>query len=662
MAYNVDQTFQSASIVGKLVPPEEGIVVPQDSLSLELDDKELVKRINKKVKDIRNHYKKSSLYERRKKNETYRFGRQIQEQEEMGDLKDYESRNVDNVLYEIESTIKPLAMSQLPDLIVTPGNQSTQSRNTASLLSKVVDTQIKERENRKVLGLALMHRSVYFVGIIKAIWDPEAEGGMGDGKFVVIHPDLVDIDYTNPDPNKVTFFSQIVPMTVESALMRFPKAKNDLITELKKRGLMGKARTEPNGDDLATEIKTRENWFIDYKKVGEKYEKVWCLVWKFEDVILGKMKNPNFDYEGHETLFSYEVPGVESSRRALSVAEMQQSMLSGQYPPNVTKKTVYNNYFSEPEMPFYLVTYDQWGKNPIDETTELEQNIRNQETLDKRVKNINETLQQRGHTVWSKETGMTPADIEKMDLNNPKQDYMVNGNPNQQFAYIQPPRPTPDEYKDADMIRNRMYAISGSTAVRGTLQTDVATSNQIAREANYTRADDLVDETINPAAEWMARWQLQFIKLRYTKEHFRWLAGAKGEFEYYKLHQNMIEDGMVVKIKASGTDKLKAQNNALNLAKMGTIDPLSLFRDMGYDDAETRTVMLMSFKSNPAAYLESFLKDDENVTPDLLAKVQAMAPQPPAPEGGAAPQNPTPTNTAAAPVAPPPQPQPLPQM
>ena len=115
-------------------------------------------------------------------------------------------------------------------------------------------------------------------------------------------------------------------------------------------------------------------------------------------------------------------------------------------------------------------------------------------------------------------------------------------------------------------------------------------------------------------------------------------------------------------IKASGTDKLKAQNNALEMAKMQLTEPLSFFQDMGLDDAEGRTIKLLLFKSNPQAYAKNFLQDKLTETPDLLQAISSMV-QPPAPAAPASPpmppgapasgpQLPTPTMTPAAPASP----------
>lgn len=660
---------------------DEGLATkPLDPLALDIEDKELVDILDKRIEASRNFYEGSEyhLYERREENEMYLFGRQIRALEEERELKDYESRYNDNALYEIEATIKPLAMSRLPDLLVTPGNDSEQSVLMAQEVSKCVDTEIKEQNNRSVLGLAFKHLPVYFTGVIKVRWDPEID----DYLFEVIHPELIDVDNTCPDNNAdhMEFVSQIIPLSVEEVVMRFPRKKDDFFIELKKDGL--KVNTEGGKQSwivMATKVKIREVWFTWYKKKNDtEWERIEGVLWKYKECILKKMKNPNFDYEGEQRYFAYDDMENESTKRPLGPGELGQIFMTGSLPDNVLEEQVYHNYFKYPRKPFYFMSYDKWGKQPYDETSRIEQNLQNQKTLDKRGKQIEETLDQRGHNVFSKESGLTAQDVEELDMNDPDQDLVVAGDVNATHKYIEPPRPAAQEFTEKENILNRMYSLSGSNAVRGNIKSgEAATTNQIARESDFTRADDLVEDTINAAASWMAEWALQMIKLRYTKDHFRYVLGAAGEMVWEKLNRNMIDDGMIVKIKASGTDKLRAQNNAMDMAKMEMIDPYTFFVDMNLSDPEGRTEKLILAKTDPIAYLQKVVKgiNTSQALAEALARQQLPSPAvaPPAPPQmnpvmgqqnamnqpvpGAAPQgmpqNPTPTNTAAAPVAPP---------
>ena len=662
---------------------QEDIGIVTDPLALTgINNDELIDIVDKWIEDTRSFYKEEyDLYNVRKRNEIYRFGRQIEALIKDKKLKDYEARTLDNVIYEIERSEKPLALSSLPDLIVSPGNNTDQSKALAEMITQVVNSDLQKEENRKVLGMAWQHRPVYRVGVIKCIWNPQAFGGLGDYEFIYVHPDAVEVDphATEADADKMEYIPHKVSLTVKQVIMRFPKAKDEFIKELQKQGVMSKNDADPNWKAMATPIDIREVWFTDYEKAEKedgttKWKRVEGVLWKYRKCMLGKMKNPYFDYEGEEQTFTYDDPQLESSKRKISLDEMKQSLLTGQFPQNVTTQTVYHNFFDSPKKPFFFMVYDQWGKQPLDETTHIEQNIYNQDSLDYMNKQIQETLKKKGHHIWSKLSGLTASMIKQMDHNNPNEDYIVNGDPNAEHAFVPPERPQPQEFEDLDRLHDRMYGVASATSIRGEVQNEAVTNNQIGREANYTVMDDMVEETINKAAQWMAGWAMHMIKTRYTQEHFRKILGQKGEWVFMQVHQDFVEDGQAVMIKASGTDKLRKQNNAMNLAKMDKIDPLSLFEDMDLDDPEGRAAKLITFHADMPLYLSSFVETAATSTPELAKKLMALtqqgqnqpAPgvgrQAPNPNGPAAPATNNTQAVAANPQQSPPQVASQPQM
>ncbi len=598
-----DERLKTEIPISYPIKSEEGIIEPEDPLKLDIPDDELVKVIDKRIEDSKKFFEdKYNLKARRQKNEVYLFGRQIGEKESKNELKSYENRYLDNALYEIETSINPLAFSKLPDLIVTPGNETPESAESAKNISTIVDSDIKKRENRRALEIAFKHLPVYFTGIIKARWDPN-KGDYGDYVYDNPHPDNIVVDYTCTTNNAddMNFIAEALPTTVQDVILKFPDKKEEFLKIMRGEGLM--VGMEPTWKELATPIKIWEVWFkwhekqTDEKNEGEIIDGV---IWKYKRLILKKMKDPNYDWEGQQkvmdTITGTEVPeGI-----------MYQSMMMGGMPPGVQTETIYNNYFDAPRKPYCCIGDDQWGKIPYDETSRIEQNIYNQQNLDKRGKQINETLDDRGKHVFSKEGGLTPDDIEQMDMNDPNQDILVEGNVGDVHYYIQPARPTPQEFNDLNATRQKMFTLAGATNLNGLMQSDVATTNQIAREADYSRVDDLTEETVNYAAEWMAGWALQFIKLRYTQEHMRKILGSKGEVTFLRLKQDMIEDGMEVVIKASSTDKLKAQKNAMDMANAKLIDPLTFYQDMGLSDPEGRTAKLMMFNTDPMGYIAKY--------------------------------------------------------
>ena len=659
----IQTPFNLTSEIGLQNPiqADDGIVEEHDPLALEIEDKELVKVLSKRIETSKKFF--NDVYEldsRREKNEIYLFGRQIAKNEKLNKYRPYEAKYLDNAIYEIEASIKPVAVGKLPDMIVIPGNDDPGSQSTADNLSLIIDDDLKKKENRRVLSLAFKHVPVYFVGIIKVRWNPE-KGEYGDYEFDVRNPQniVVDEQCATNNADDMKFIAEAMKLTVQEVIMRFPNKEEEFRKELVKDGVI----SGKDGDEwknMATTIKIWEVWFTWYdKKSDQKYERIEGVLWKYGDLILKKMKNPNFDYEGEEKYFTYDIPGDKQTRKEVTTEAMANLALQGVLPPNMQKDVVFRNYFDMPHKPYFFMAYDQWGKIVYDETSRIEQNIRNQENLDMIGKRVIEKLKNNGKHVISKESGMTGKDMERTDFNNPDQDLLVDGDTRRVHTFIDPLMPTQQEFAELKLSRERMFSLAGATNLNGIMQSDVATTNQIARETNFTRVDDLTEETINNASEWMCQWAMQMIKLRYTEEHMRKILGAKGTITFVRLKSDMIEDGMEIKIKSSATDKVKNQNNAMLMAKMGMIDPLQFCKDMGLSNPEGRAEQMMMFKMDPEGYFVKYImkKSPEKlagamVNQQTLPQVQNQPqPQEPTPAGG--PQLPSPQNTAQAPIQPP---------
>jgi hypothetical protein len=170
----------------------------------------------------------------------------------------------------------------------------------------------------------------------------------------------------------------------------------------------------------------------------------------------------------------------------------------------------------------------------------------------------------------------------------------------------------------------------------------VATTNQILREADYGGIDDMVNEMINPAAQKMAEWAMQFIRLFYTVEHTRTLLGKDGQSLMMRITRDTVDDGMEVIVSASGVDKLQAKKEAFEMARMKLIDPITFYEDVDVSDPVGRANKLMTFMLAPELYKLTFV--DKMSTADMAAKLQTM----PVP-GTPAPAQPVPATPQAIP-------------
>ena len=571
---------------------DEEVIEERDPLKLELEDEDLVEVIDQKVKLAKRFYKEKKIPERQGINENFLFGRQIDEKK----LKTYGVPFVDNVIYESEGSIKPIALSTLPDLTVKPGNDTSQSKDNAERLSKILNTDIRKRENRIVLGTAFKHHPVYFIGAIKYRWDPE-KGRDGDYVFEVIHPQNLILDHTarSNNPNEMDYIIQKVPMSVKEAIMRFPDKETELLGALSFEKMKGTREQK-----LATEIKIQEVWFTWYKKQGDKWERIEAVAWKFRKVILKKMRNPNWDWEGERHLFSYDEEISEEGLRG--------AMMAGEEIPGLRTETVFRNYFENPEKPFILMGYDQFGKMPYDETSRIEQSISPQKQLNKQGRQIVEmTDKAGGKEVFSEESGLKAEDIQELDMNDPDQDILVEGSVREVHDHIDGVLPTAPLFTNQNYQKDRIYSIMHvHSTTRGEKETDVATLGQILREADYGAIDDLKTETIDAAALGMARGAVQLIKLRYTEDHMRALLGREGKVTFESINQDLVEDGMELIVSASSVDKMLRKRQAAVMAQSKFIDPLTFYEDLEVPNPKERLKRLMMFNSNPDQYTAEY--------------------------------------------------------
>jgi hypothetical protein len=583
----------------------------------------------KLIKDSKDFFKKKRLYERREKNEEYLLGKQIERLEKKNYFRDNEARYLDNLVWESEATLKPIALSRIPDLIIKNAKNTPESIQLGEDLTDVINNRLRKRENRRVLGLAYKHRPVYFIGCIKYFWDKE-KGRHGDYRFETVHPNNIDLDHTatSNDPDEMNWVAHHYDMTAKEILMTFPDKEQDF---LKKAGW-----TENEIKDekkLLTPIRVSEIWFTWFEKSEEEeseWEKIEGVAWAWVDknLVFKKMKNPNWDWSGQQVTVKYDEE-TEDFRKP-NEFELRDQLITGQPMEGLQMRNVYNNYFDYPKKPFIFIGYDQFGMQPMDETSRIEQVLYLQDNVNKRGKQITDIADHaRGKNIFSTESGLDAGDIEEIDMLDPSQDILVDGDIRSVWNLIPGIQPTPALFEDQEMNRERVFAKMGAHATtRGEREAqETATGRQILREGDFSKQDDEVEDTINYAAEKMAEAALQMIKLRYTEDHLVRLLGSKGQVAFMAINRDNVEDGMEVEVASSAVDKIRRKNEAFELAGMEMIDPLSFFEDIEMPDPKDRTEKLMTFTLTPDLYYQKYVQER-----NVQQMGEALNGQPQAPE------------------------------
>lgn len=605
-----------------------------DPFHLDLDEKEVVRVFKDNVRSSTSFYQDKGLYDKQKKNLQYYYGKQP-----LFKASNKSRPYKENIIYEGLLRQKPIALSRLPDLTVKPGNDTPEAKKCAEKLSGVFNSDIKQRENRKALGLMTKQEPLYYYAVRKAIWNPE-KGKYGDYEFPVVHPDNIVWDHNCPDndPNKMRFVAEKAKLMLKEVIMKFPDKEAEIKEEF---GFL-----EDDRDDetkMASMVNIWEVWFHWYKMKGTESERIDGVMWIYKDCCLKKMKNPYFDYQGRKKLFSK----VMEEKNAYTMDEIfdmiDESKGQAQEP-----ETVYNNYFQDPEKPYFFMVYENMGEHPVGDTSRVEQVWEFQDSINMNGSVIaDQNIRARGKEIFDT-NAITQTTLDSVDFYDIDQtlgiDVPAGSSINNAHAHIDMKPATQQQYRSLDTDRAKGFEMLGvGPSTRGLADADATLGQQqMSREGDYGLIDDIVEDTINAQAEWQSRWAMQFIKLFYTKPHMRHILGKDGDVLHTKLSQDMVDDGMEVVVSASGVDKQKRVRMAQENMKLGIGDPLSYYEDTEQSNPKERALRAMMAQGSPQMYIQQYLVDKE-LTPD----------NPPMP---GMPPDPTQAAMAASPGAQPPVP------
>jgi len=623
-------------------------------LTLDVDDKLLVEFIDAYEQKAKGYFESDDikLTQRRKRNRKYYFGKQLEDRD---DIKLYggQKKVLDNVIKEGEDNLRPLVLSRLPDIVITAGTKNDKNKQkTADAITKSAEAVLTPRKLKKILTRAFRDHPLDYTAVVKYRWEPN-QGSRGDVVFenILAKNVIVDSTATENDQEKMKIIIHYVEKSLKEWIMLFPKKEEILKKYAEKKGHYDSDKEEKS---LAYNIKLAEVWFDWSEKAEEfdpenpEYKFLSGLLWKLGSDILDKRKNPNWDWEGEEKLFYNNQPVPDEM--------IPQIAMLGNNLPGLETKKVFRNFFGKPRKPFIFAGFEQYGEMAYDATSRIEENLPMQDNYDYRLIQITRMIDgSQGKHVFSTLSGLKKETVREMDLDDPNEDIVVDGDLRQVHTYLQKEQPSREMY--GDLVRNRdriMEKLHLSGAVRGEIESDTATTNQIARESSFSSADELADATVVDITIQMVEATVHMMKLRYTEEHFEALLGKIGEESLDRLAYDMIEDGMEVQVTASGTDKLKRERQAKEEAALGFIDPLSFFKDTGRIDAEDRAEKLFLFQTQPELYYKKYVQKEE--IPDIAEEIrmrneQAMTQQP---QGGMAQptQKPSPGNTQDMPVTP----------
>jgi len=565
----------------------EGVLAEQgDTLGLELTDQQVASIIGHRVEDAVAWWnEKLNLDEVRKRGEKYYLNESYQE----SDLYDYQVPYKNNRIITAVETLVPMITSQPAEPIVTEAQDTDESRELAQDLGNVLLAMYEDQYMKQKLSMAARHLMVgKRIAVIKYRFDPTKgklrEDGSRRGEIVteVVRPEKVVFEQQSTDPDNVGLIAEYLTSTIEELCVRFPDKKDEIYQKFDiKRGVRSQT---------SRIIGHMEVWFTYYDSQNKRKE---AVAWKIDQLILGKAKNPNWNYG--------EMQQIEQGIRSL-------------------------NFFSEPHKPYIVVNHLNLGKYIIDDTSFMDQSIPLQDTLNKRGRQIVENADQASSGRVLNEDMISQDDAAKL-IGDPSEIIMVKGDVRAAAARLPinqlPNYVTEDKYDARAEIDNLFGAnapIRGENSGIKTLGQEV-----ISQRANLGRLQTIAD-SIEDAMDRLYKAWIQMMMVYWDEPEIVRFQDSAGKTQFIEWSRDKIEDGIQVRVKAGSVmpkDKQTIKNETMQLA--GILDPLTLAEGLDKENPKEVARRILYYRFEYPKYLallgEEGTEHDSKAMDDIMALI-----------------------------------------
>jgi len=331
---------------GDLEEQQEGIIgEPMSTLALDMPDDELLSLKKSWELKWEKSEARKDIERKQIENEKYWLGDHFTPAQKASKIRDL----VDNLIFESLETALPIYTKQIAEPTVATSKEEAAQEFARKVSDRIVDvadvTRLRLKMKKTVRNWAL-----YFLGVVKFGWSIEKN----EMVFQAIRPQQLVLD-----PDAITdeceyeggYIGHYRTDTALDLLARFPDKSEAIIEEVGK-------------DKLGTKVRYIEWWTSEY------------LFWTLKENVLGKAKNPHWNYNEEE-----DVPQVD---------EVGNPVLDEAGVSVTTKKLVAEgkNHFSSPKIPFGFLSVFNLGKTPYDDTSPIEQVLPLQDKINKRARQI----------------------------------------------------------------------------------------------------------------------------------------------------------------------------------------------------------------------------------------------------------------------------------
>lgn len=556
-----------------------------EELELDMSDDELI-QLKKKWEKSWEGYEKE-IIQLQTENEIYWMGKQHPGFQ----YKPTERPQNDNLIFESLETYLPLATKNNPEPVVD-GDGTEQGTEIATTVQKYLISLADTLRLKMHIKQVARNWALYLLGVAKVGWSYVEN----------------EITLTTPRPQKLildpdgtinasgeydgSYIGEIRKDTARVLLTRFGKTNesNDQgtqavgVEEAKRDNLdeAGQHIWDECQGKLGTEIQYQEWWTPDK------------VFWTLKQNVLGKFKNPHFNYEGK--------PQVMTDPTGQQTQMMAQPQ----------------NHFKVPKMPYIFLSVFNLGKHPHDDTSLITQNLANQDVINKRQRQIDKNVDwmNGGWAVSGERSGLTRDEAANAIEAARKGGglWIPQGDVNGAVVPLNRPGLPADVFNHLQDIRTEVrnsFGTRGSTPA-GTQSEQTVRGKLIVKGQDGDRIGGGVSEYLEVFSKQVYDWFVQLVYVYYDEEHKATIVGEAGAREQIALSGQSINSKLTVNVKTGSMipkDSLTKANQAVDLFGAQALDPLTLYERLEFPNPREAATRLLLYHANLQGYIQKYFPE-----------------------------------------------------
>lgn len=564
----------------------------------------------------------SSLYDKNKN--AYK-----NEPEWLKTLAKKKSKVRDNRIFVNTEAVINSVIANPPKPNVVPGRDTPESRELATLQQKYFSQKYTDRNVKEAIRKGL--RNLYFARllVLKPFWNST----INDFDVRSLDPRNVRFSSTASKEEDSAFAIEEVPDTLHGMVSRFPSKKKEILAAA--------------GFEVGDEKNLDTNILLDEKQY--KYKEAWIgnyLICKFDDVIMCKVKNPYWDWDGR--LMTAEQSMILSSKDSSTIdvknvlsqiksnptfsstinkAEKPEDSSEGESEadgdkgefeldqdqaepgldvpdPEFSKDAYFYNHFNFPRKPYIFATIFADSDSPIGSTDFITQAIPLQTDIDETKRNITENARIVNGMIKVDSSVMTQEEATKLNFKDAGGIVYGKGVANGVQRETGAPLPSFVQMNLEDSRKEIDDIMASSSAFRGVREGQETRAGRLALiDQSFLRLNELV-QVVDYVNNELFNWFYQLAKINYTENHYAKIEGRDGAIKIIELMQDDFETGTEVKIipgKTLPEDRQFKFEQAQKDMEMGVLAPIDYYEAAGYENGASKLKNLVTWGLNQAA-------------------------------------------------------------